>query len=255
MGGTGTSTPFPPASCWSLLLAKPKGASAQEEQEGVGEAKGAPTSARVVRLSGRLSTCAFVPGRGTADFSSSACSEGNPTPGQQSPALVPGEDPAPAAPPARPLGAEGRGPPAAGAPGHGPAAAGGHAPWPGGSVVGRRCLSPGALQDVQVPCKNIWGGQEPWGYRWRAGGAAAYWGAQGGLLGKVALARPWRRSQTPVVVGEDLRPEEARGLGLLGEARPVGDPEQQGVPGPAACPWPRSHAGGCGHGWAGGCSL
>lgn len=69
------------------------------------------------------------------------------------------------------------------------------------------------------------------GYTWRAGGAAAYRGPQGGLLGKVALARPWRRRPTPEVVGEDLRPE-ARGLELLGEALSSRAPlAQQPVPG------------------------
>lgn len=133
LGGTVTSTtPFPPASCWSLLLAKPRGASAQGgEGRASGEAKGAPHQCPSQFIGGSFSMCTFVPGRGMADFSSSACSEGNPIPGQQPPALVPGEDTAPAASPAHPLGAEGRGPSAAGAPGHGPAAAGGrsHLGW------------------------------------------------------------------------------------------------------------------------------
>ena len=99
--------------------------------------------------------------------------------------------------------------------------------WAGGRVVARRRLSPGSFMGMYKSLvKTLQGARDSEGYRWRADGVATCWRGHGGLLGKAALDRPWRMSQTPSGNGRGSKAGRRAELGLLGEASLFGDASQ-----------------------------
>lgn len=175
-----------------LLRARPTGSpgargllAGQAERAGAcGEAEGGPTApAPGCRL--RLLIRAFAPHvclRSGLTFPPLPGSEGNPAPAEQSPAVAPREDTAPAACPGHPPRAEVPGPPAAGASGPDPAASGGRSHLGWRLRRGQERLIPWLLcGNVQDPYKDT---HDPgWkraleGHRWRADGAATCSGAK-----------------------------------------------------------------------------
>lgn len=77
-------------------------------------------------------------------------------------------------------------------------------------------------------------------------GGHLLWG-QADLLAKQPWLSPGGGARPPVVVEGAPRQEEAHGLGLLGEASPLGDPKLQGHPWSSSPSLRLLHEGGCGH--------
>lgn len=163
--------------------------------------RGRPHTAPGCRLCAHQRACPHVCLRAGLMFPPLPGSEGNPTPAEQSPVVAPREDTAAAAArPGHPLRAEVPGPPAAGASGPDPAASGGR------SHLGWRLRHGQESLVTWLLCGNM---QDPYKNTHGPGWKGTLEGTGGGRTGrppalgpsrspsKVALAEPWRTSQTP----------------------------------------------------------